>query len=236
MVREPWMICIAHREYDRPSPASLGGSVFPAGFHYCPDYLDAVAQQGLLSDVSTILGEAPLFRQKMPRTGAPLSVRMSSAGQLGWVTDRDGGYRYQAKHPVTGEPWPPIPNSLLKIWSGITAEALPPNLCLINYYDEDAKLGLHQDRGEASLEAPVVSISLGDEATFLLGGLTRREPVRRLSLRSGDVVWFGGPSRLIFHGVEGIQYGSSRLLKENGFAGGGRINLTLRRINSASTA
>jgi len=167
----------------------------------------------------------------MPRTGAPLSVRMSNAGEFGWVTDRDGGYRYQTAHPVTGKPWPAIPSSLLNQWSQTTSESEAPNLCLINYYDQEARLGLHQDRGDSSLAAPVVSISLGDEATFLLGGVLRKNPVRRLALRSGDVIWFGGPSRLIFHGVESIRYGSSQLLKTGGIAEGGRLNLTLRRID-----
>jgi DNA oxidative demethylase len=203
----------------------------PAGFHYLPGYLDIAAQRTLLSDVRKILAKAPLFQQSMPRTGAPLSVRMSNAGEFGWVTDRERGYRYQSIHPVTGTPWPPIPDSLVKLWSEITAESQPPNLCLINYYDQEAKLGLHQDRGESTLAAPVVSISLGDEATFLLGGSARKDPIRRLGLRSGDVIWFGGASRLIFHGVEGIRHGTSQLLNEHGFRDGGRLNLTLRRID-----
>jgi DNA oxidative demethylase len=206
-------------------------SPLPAGFHYLPRYLNIAAQRAILSDVRKVLAKAPLFRQSMPRTGSPLSVRMSNAGEFGWVTDRERGYRYQNIHPVTGTPWPPIPDRLLKHWLEITGESQPPNLCLINYYDQEAKLGLHQDRGESSLAAPVVSISLGDEATFLLGGLARKDAVRRLELRSGDVIWFGGPSRLVFHGVEGIRHGTSQLLSEHGFPDGGRLNLTLRRID-----
>jgi DNA oxidative demethylase len=109
-------------------------------------------------------------------------------------------------------------------------------LCLINFYDAEAKLGLHQDRGDSSLDAPVVSISLGDDATFVVGGMSRKDPVRRLKLRSGDVVWFGGPSRLIFHGVEGIQTATSPLLREAGIEETGRINLTLRRIDRTPPA
>jgi alkylated DNA repair protein (DNA oxidative demethylase) len=217
--------------HDRSVSRYADVATLPQGFHYLAGYLNTAAQLALLSDVSEILGEAPLFEQKMPRTGAPLSVRMSNAGMFGWVTDRDGGYRYQALHPVTGKPWPRIPESLLKLWSEATAESQPPNLCLINYYDQDARLGLHQDRGDSSLDAPVVSVSLGDEATFVLGGLVRKDPIRRLELRTGDVIWFGGPSRLIFHGVERIRYGTSQLLKESGIAEGGRLNLTLRRID-----
>lgn len=127
-----------------------------------PHFLDEAEQLDVVSDVRAVLDEAPLFQQRMPKTGAPLSVRMSNAGTYGWVTDRDGGYRYQRTHPVTGLEWPPIPERLLHIWSQLTDEVDPPNLCLINYYGADARLGLHQDRGEGSLDAPVVSISLGD--------------------------------------------------------------------------
>lgn len=202
----------------------------PDGFFFLSGYLSASPQISLIQEIGALLTRAPLFEQAMPRSGAPLSVRMSNAGDYGWVTDREDGYRYQKAHPVTKEPWPPIPRKLLDIWRDITRERKPPNLCLINYYDAHARLGLHQDKGDSSLDAPVVSISLGDEATFLLGGPTRKDPVRRLTLHSGDVVWFGGPSRLIFHGVERIRVGTSRVLREIGFCDG-RINLTLRRID-----
>jgi DNA oxidative demethylase len=209
---------------------ALGGAPLPDGFHFLPGHFDRAAQHALADDVRRTLEEAPLFQQTMPRTGAPLSVKMSNAGEFGWVSDREGGYRYQTTHPRTGRRWPPIPPRLLKVWSDLTGEPRPPNLCLINFYDSEARLGLHQDRGESSLDAPVVSISLGDDATFVLGGLSRKAPVRRLLLRSGDVVWFGGPSRLIFHGVEGTAPGTSDLLRDTGLAASGRINLTLRRI------
>lgn len=222
-----------HVDRSRSPRSPMDGFVFPAGFHYLPGYLSTPEQLALLSDVREVLDEAPLFEQAMPRTGAPLSVRMSNAGEFGWVTDRDGGYRYQTTHPITGKPWPPIPKSLLNLGSQTTKEFVPPNLCLINYYDREARLGLHQDRGDLSLAAPVVSISLGDDATFLLGGMVRKDTVRRLALRSGDVIWFGGPSRLIFHGIESINYGGSQVLKAAGIAAGGRLNLTLRRIERA---
>jgi DNA oxidative demethylase len=219
---------------DRQSESTLAGGKkgFPDGFFFLPEYLDDAAQSSLSRDVGSVLRQAPLFEQLMPRTGAPLSVRMSNAGEYGWVTDRDRGYRYQKTHPATGAPWPPIPPKLLEIWTGITREKQLPNLCLINFYDSHAKLGLHQDKGESSLDAPVVSISLGDDATFLLGGLSRNAPVRRLRLRSGDIVWFGGSSRLIYHGVEGIRPGSSRLLHQIGLPDG-RLNLTLRHIGKS---
>jgi DNA oxidative demethylase len=206
-------------------------SDWPDGFHYLPAWLDAARQKQLVHDVGGILEDAPLFEQRMPRTGAPLSVRMSNAGEFGWVTDRDAGYRYQAHHPQTGKAWPAIPARLLDIWRELTGEVAAPNLCLINYYDSSAKLGLHQDRGEGSMKAPVVSISLGDDAVFVVGGFSRNGETRRLPLHSGDVVWFGGPSRLIFHGVQGIRVGSSTLLREIGLQEG-RINVTLRRIQA----
>jgi alkylated DNA repair protein (DNA oxidative demethylase) len=212
-------------------PASPVSEPFPPGFHVLPGYLDVRAQANLLAAVRRVLDRAPLFVQTMPKTGAPLSVRMSNAGQFGWVTDRAGGYRYQGTHPETGEPWPPIPVALLEMWSTLTGESVPPNLCLINYYDGDAHLGMHQDRGASSLEAPVVSISLGDDATFVLGGLTRKAPTRRFTMHSGDCLWFGGPSRLVFHGVERIRLGTSTALRDAGIAEAGRINLTLRRID-----
>jgi alkylated DNA repair protein (DNA oxidative demethylase) len=203
---------------------------FPEGFHYLPQYYDPAGQRAVLADVRAVLAEAPLFEQRMPKTGAPLSVRMSNAGLLGWVTDRDGGYRYQVNHPVTGQQWPAIPQGLLMLWPSVTGETTPPNFCLINFYGADARLGVHQDKGESSLTAPVVSVSLGDDALFLVGSMARKDPARRLRLESGDVVWFSGPSRLIYHGVERVTPGSSTRLEEAGFAGGGRINLTLRRI------
>ena len=208
--------------------------LFPQGFHFLPGYLDSPTQTSLVQDVGHLLAEAPLFQQRMPRTGAPLSVRTSNAGEYGWVTDRQHGYRYQHSQPDTGRAWPAIPDRLLDLWTKLTNETLLPNLCLINYYDHDAKLGLHQDRGDSSLDAPVVSISLGDDATFVVGGLYRKGPTRKLDLYSGDIVWFGGPSRLIFHGIQGIRSGTSSLLEQIGLPGG-RINLTLRRIDHGNT-
>jgi DNA oxidative demethylase len=139
------------------------------------------------------------------------------------VTDREGGYRYQQTHPETGDPWPPIPDRLLSVWPEVTGERIAPNLLLINYYDSDARLGLHQGRGDSSLDAPVVSISLGDDATFVLGGLSRKDPVQRVRLASGDLVWFG------------VRAGTSSLLKRAGCAQDGRINLTLRRVDKTHT-
>jgi DNA oxidative demethylase len=203
----------------------------PNGFYFLSGYLDFSAQTELAREIGSVLQIAPLFEQAMPKSGAPLSVKMSNAGEWGWVTDKTSGYRYQRTHPVTNKPWPPIPNSLIELWGRLTGEAKAPNLLLINYYDDPARLGLHQDKGESSLEAPVLSVSLGDDGTFLVGGLKRKDPVQRLLLKSGDVVWFGGPGRLLYHGVESIEPGSSDLLAKTDLFKGGRLNLTLRRIN-----
>jgi alkylated DNA repair protein (DNA oxidative demethylase) len=135
------------------------------------------------------------------------------------------GLRYQATHPETGAPWPPAPARLLAVWAALAPGAPSPEACLINLYDATARMGLHQDRDEAELSAPVVSLSLGDTALFRVGGLTRGGPSRSFRLGSGDAMTLGGPGRLAFHGVDRIYAGSSTLLAE-----GGRINLTMRRV------
>jgi alkylated DNA repair protein (DNA oxidative demethylase) len=150
---------------------------------------------------------------------------MSNAGALGWYTDKDGGYRYIAQHPDTDRPWPVIPGIALDVWRAVVPEAPAPEACLINLYRGPAKMGLHQDRDEADFSAPVVSISLGDEAMFRLGGITRKAPTRSFKLSSGDVLVLGGEARLAFHGIDRVLPGTSRLVP-----GGGRINLTLRRV------
>lgn len=154
-----------------------------------------------------------------------MRVRMTNCGPLGWVTDREGGYRYQATHPLTGRPWPAMPARLRQIWSDLAGDAPEPEACLVNFYDQKARLGLHQDRDEKNFNAPVVSISLGDSCLFRVGGTQRKDPTRSLRLESGDAVVLGGPARLAYHGVDRIYPGTSTLLKQ-----GGRINLTLRRV------
>lgn len=193
------------------------------GVHYLPGRFDEAAQRALLVAVEAVIAAAPLFTSRMPRSGAPFSVRMTNAGRLGWLSD-EAGYRYEPAHPVTGAPWPPIPAPLLALWREVGAPG-EPEACLVNHYAAGTRMGLHQDRDEAAFEAPVVSVSLGATAVFRLGGTTRSAPTRSIRLASGDVVVFGGPARLMFHGVDRILAGSSRLL-----GGGGRINLTLRRV------
>lgn len=180
-------------------------------------------QKELLDDVFDRIGKAPFYRPVMPETGKAFSVEETNFGPLGWVSDRTG-YRYQAAHPVTAKPWPDIPGALIALWREI-ADAPDPECCLVNLYRDDARMGLHQDKDERALSAPVVSVSLGDEALFRIGGQTRRGPTRSVSLSSGDVVMFGGPARLAYHGIDRIRAGSSSLVP-----GGGRINLTLRRV------
>jgi alkylated DNA repair protein (DNA oxidative demethylase) len=192
------------------SPAAV--AVAP-GVDYFPGCLDRAAQEALRDEILAILIEASPFRPRMPRTGKPFSVRMSNCGLLGWVSD-ETGYRYQPTHPETGRAWPHMPARLVEIWMRLAPDAPPPEACLINLYDANAKMGLHQDRDEQELAAPVVSLSLGVAALF--------------RLQSGDAIAFGGPARLAFHGIDRIVAGSSTLL-----AGGGRINLTMRRVTRA---
>jgi alkylated DNA repair protein (DNA oxidative demethylase) len=185
-------------------------------------------QEQLLQDVMTRLQEAPLYRPQMPGTGKDFSVEESNFGPLGWVADKSG-YRYQPLHPVTGKTWPAIPQRLRDLWDEIAPLfqfAGPPQCCLVNLYRRRARMGLHQDKDETALAAPVLSVSLGDEALFRVGGSERRGASKSLKLQSGDVVAFGGPARLTYHGIDRILPGSSTLVP-----GGGRINLTLRRVS-----
>ena len=193
--------------------------------HYLPERLDLEAQRALLATLRQILAEAPLFTPAMPGSGRPMSVRMTNCGPLGWVTDKESGYRYQPTHPVTMRRWPPIPPLLLSLWSELSGYTAPPEACLVNYYAGSAKMGLHQDKDEVDFAAPVLSVSLGDTAIFRVGGRTRKDPTRSFELKSGDVVVLGGVDRLAYHGVDRILPGTSDLLEE-----GGRFNLTLRRV------
>lgn len=200
----------------------------PDGFALLPGHVDRAAQEGLVDAVRAALETAPLYTPSMPRTGAPLSVSMSNFGPLGWVSDRQG-YRYETCHPVTGAPWPPLPQALLDLWNAVSGWPEPPQACLINVYGPASRLGLHVDADEAARDAPVVSVSLGDRARFRLGGPERKSPTRSLILSSGDVVVLGGASRRFHHGVDRIYPGTSTLLPPP--FSPGRINLTLRCVN-----
>jgi alkylated DNA repair protein (DNA oxidative demethylase) len=195
------------------------------GIRHLPGHLDREAQETLLEDIRTAVEAAPLYVPTMPKSGKPMSVRMTNCGEFGWVTDRDRGYRYQPQHPVTGGPWPPIPERLMALWREVADYPHPPQACLVNFYSDSARMGLHQDRDEEDFSAPVVSVSLGDDCLFRVGGTRRSDPTVSVRLASGDVVILCGTGRLAFHGVDRIYPGTSTLLKK-----GGRINLTLRRV------
>lgn len=195
-----------------------------SGLRLVPGYLDRASQEALLGALSTVFVAAPLYTPRMPKSGRPLSVRMTNCGPLGWVTD-EAGYRYQPLHPQTGQPWPAMPDILVEAWKTLARYPHLPESCLVNYYGPAAKMGLHQDRDERDFEAPVVSLSLGDTCVFRIGGTTRKDATRTLHLASGDAVVLAGKARLAFHGVDRILAGTSTLLAE-----GGRINLTLRRV------
>ncbi|MEK1873278.1 MAG: alpha-ketoglutarate-dependent dioxygenase AlkB [Rhizobium altiplani] len=199
----------------------------PNGVSHRPDYLDRLRQQALVDIVRSIVADAPLFVPVMPGTGKPMSVRMTNCGPLGWVTDKERGYRYQPTHPVTGKPWPDMPVELIEIWNDVSGYDKPPQACLVNFYSDEARMGLHQDKDEQDLAAPVVSISLGNSCLFRVGGLARDDRTLSFKLSSGDVVILGAEGRLCFHGVDRIYPSTSTLLKN-----GGRINLTLRRVTA----
>jgi alkylated DNA repair protein (DNA oxidative demethylase) len=190
---------------------------------------DASAQRALVADVFERARLAPFYRPLMPKSGKPFSVEETNFGPLGWVSDEDG-YRYSKVHPLTGETWPHIPPALLELWRETTRYPRPPECCLVNWYRGTARMGLHQDRDEQDLAAPVLSVSLGDSATFRIGGTTRRGPTQSFKLASGDVVMFGGSARLAFHGIDRVMSGTSQLIP-----GGGRLNLTLRRVSPPET-
>jgi alkylated DNA repair protein (DNA oxidative demethylase) len=182
-------------------------------------------QQALLDDVLARLQEAPLYKPVMPGNGKPFSVEESNFGALGWVSDK-AGYRYQPTHPVTGRPWPAIPPALLALWDAINGGAAP-ECCLVNMYRGGARMGLHQDRDERDATAAVIGVSLGDTALFRIGGAVRGGKTKGVRLASGDVIAFGGPARLAYHGIDRIKPGTSRLVP-----GGGRLSLTLRRVDT----
>ncbi|WOI55990.1 alpha-ketoglutarate-dependent dioxygenase AlkB [Palleronia sp. LCG004] len=202
------------RELPGAETLDLGGVAIHRGF------LGPEAQAAAVDALRQVAAAAPFLRPETSR-GKKMSVRMTSAGQVGWISDRRG-YRYDAAHPA-GTEWPPIPDVFLDLWAEVAECKRPPDTCLVNFYGEGARMGLHQDRDEASTDFPVVSLSLGDDALFRVGGLERRDPTRSIWLGSGDVAVLGGAARMVYHGIDRIRFGSSNLLPE-----GGRINVTLR--------
>jgi alkylated DNA repair protein (DNA oxidative demethylase) len=180
-------------------------------------------QVALLSEIRTIVSKAPLYSPLTP-WGKPMSVKMTSAGKYGWYSDYTG-YRYIPKHP-NGAHWPKIPRSIQTIWHDLCGFHTDPECCLVNYYEKNAKMGLHQDKDEKSLLHPILSVSLGDDALFRIGGRKKSDHTESIWLSSGDVLVMGGASRLAYHGIDRIKCGSSQLLKS-----GGRVNLTLRVVD-----
>jgi alkylated DNA repair protein (DNA oxidative demethylase) len=195
------------------------------GFRLWPGLLSRVEQEALRDEVFARMRAAPLYIPRMPKSGAPMSVRMTNFGPLGWVTDKEHGYRYQATHPETGAPWPDMPPRVLELWNELTSYPAPPEACLVNLYESEARMGLHVDSDEEAWDAPVLSISLGDTAVFRIGGVLRSDPTRSVRLASGDVCMLGGAARRAYHGIDRVLPGTSRLLPK-----GGRLNLTLRRV------
>lgn len=193
------------------------------GFRVFQGYLDMPLQQALTDDLRKLVKRAPLFSPMTPY-GKPMSVQMTSAGKYGWVSDRRG-YRYETRHPG-GQRWPDIPGRVLEIWKDLVSDRRDPDCCLINFYNNNARMGMHQDRDEADFTWPVLSISLGDEGLFRMGNATRGGKTESIWLQSGDVVVMGGSARLVYHGIDRIKMGSSSLLK-----GGGRLNLTCRVVD-----
>lgn len=195
------------------------------GVSLFPGFLDEAAQRSLVEELRAGAASAPPYRPRMPRSGQPWSITQTNFGPLGWVSD-ERGYRYEPRHPLTGQPWPALPPALLALWDQLADYPAPSECCLVNIYrGVKAKMGLHQDRDEAAMDAPVVSVSLGDACVFRVGGFARRDATKSFRLASGDVLVLGGASRLRFHGVDRLIPGSSQLIE-----GGGRLNLTLRRV------
>jgi alkylated DNA repair protein (DNA oxidative demethylase) len=199
------------------------------GFRLISGAIGPAAQSALIEAVLAGARAAPFYRPMTP-SGKLMSVEQTSFGAYGWTTDARG-YRYESIHPLTGQPWPPMPQSLLELWALHAGDAAAPDSCLVNLYRDGAKMGLHTDSDEEDLTVPVLSVSLGDTAVFRLGGPARGDPSRTVRLNSGDVSLLAGPSRRFFHGVDRILAGSSRLVP-----GGGRINLTLRRAKRQAAA
>jgi alkylated DNA repair protein (DNA oxidative demethylase) len=210
----------SHHLFDEVGAQLLAG----AGLSYLPGFALPL-EQALLAAIDEISSAAPPRRMLTPR-GQQMSVAMTNCGRVGWVTDRKG-YRYDPLDPETGRPWPPLPACFAEVAERAAARAgfasFQPDVCLINCYEPGARMSLHQDRDERDFSSPIVSVSLGLEATFLFGGLQRSERPKRLRLQHGDVVVWGGPHRLAYHGIAPVTDGCHPTV------GRRRWNLTMRK-------
>jgi DNA oxidative demethylase len=203
----------------RPSQESMAeGAVLLRGFA-------KPFEADLITDLHGVAAQAP-FRHMVTPGGHQMSVATTNCGSAGWVTDRTG-YRYDANDPEAGKPWPAMPPSFRELAEQAADRAgfggFSPDACLVNRYQPGARMSLHQDKDEHDFGAPIVSVSLGLPAVFLFGGLKRSDRPRRFRLQHGDVVVWGGPARLAFHGVASLADGEHALM------GRQRINLTLRK-------
>lgn len=205
-----------------PFYAGMNPSLALNGFDFFERLIDPARQVALVSELRDMTAQTPMVQPVTP-SGKRMSVRMTSLGCVGWITDKNG-YRYETHHP-NGLAWPAIPASVLQIWKTVTGLERTPDCCLLNYYGENTKMGLHQDKDEGDFNWPVVSVSLGDEALFRMGGPERGGKTRSLWLRSGDVMVMGGEARLAYHGIDRIKFGTSALLPK-----AGRLSLTLRVV------
>ena len=198
------------------------------------DQLSIELQNELLEASRQIVREAPLFIKTMP-TGAAFRYSCTSAGEYGWVSDRKG-YRYEREHPVTGRPFAPIPpliDAIARRAALLAGLSIEPQSVLLNWYGTEGKLGLHQDNTERC-DAPVISISLGDDCAFVIGGAERSAPTHSIRLRSGDVLVMGAAHRLIFHGVRRIYPGTAPAALA--LSAPGRVNLTVRQVDEVITS
>jgi len=206
-------------ETDRPRQEKLGPGALLLRGRALP------VETPILAALDEILVKVPFRRMTTPG-GFEMSVAMTNCGAAGWVTDQRG-YRYDPRDPLSGKPWPPMPAVLWRLAKEVAAEAgfeeFMPDACLINCYEPGARLSLHQDKDEKDHRHPVVSVSLGLPAVFQFGGANRSDKTQRVPLIHGDIVVWGGPSRLFYHGVAALKEGEHPLL------GRRRINLTLRK-------
>lgn len=213
------------RKSAQPSLFAEPAAKLPPGLFHRPGLLDLAGQQVLLAAVREVARAAP-FAHARTRMGLT-SAAMTNAGAAGWWSDLKG-YRYETRNPATGDAWPPMPAIFREVVAAAVANTpwpdFTPDACLINFYGEGAKMGLHQDRDEKDFSQPIVTVSLGDHGDFQIGGMTRSERAEVLVVKSGDALIMGGDSRMRFHGIRKIHPGTSPLetLK-------GRISLTFRK-------